>query len=130
MAGVGANGRARNLRVYAVSAFGRGLSLAHFRGKGRLGMRAARLASRVSTEAYCSPCRGATMRVDLRDRIQTLMWCGAYERETKLVFHVFISRGSTVVDVGANVGYFSVLAAALAGEAGGGPPFLGETSFF
>jgi FkbM family methyltransferase len=93
-------------------------------------MRAAQLASHISTEAYCSPCRGATLRLDLRDRIQCLMWCDAYERETKLIFQVFISRGSTVVDIGANVGYFSVLAAALAGEAGAVHAFEPDPSCF
>jgi FkbM family methyltransferase len=58
------------------------------------------------------------LRVDLRDRIQALMWCNAYEPEMKAVFHAFVRNGCVVLDVGAHVGYFSLLACGLVGEKG------------
>ena len=130
MAAANAQSSADELRVRAVTTLGRGLASTHFRGKGRIAVRAAQLVSHISREAYCSPSKGATVRVDLRDRIQSQMWADAYELETKAIFGMFISRGSTVVDVGANIGYFSVLAAALAGRAGAVHAFEADPSCF
>lgn len=101
-----------------VSVIGRALSHVEVRGKGRICGRVARSLARLSSEAYCTPLPGTSLRVDLRDRIQALMWCNAYEPEIKAVFHAFVRDGCVVLDVGAHVGYFSVLAGGLVGEKG------------
>lgn len=41
-----------------------------------------------------------------------------YERETTLFFGTWLRSGDTVIDVGANIGYFTILAAQMVGEAG------------
>src|SRR2546428_8119148 len=43
---------------------------------------------------------------------------GWYELKTTELFIKLVENGSTVVDVGANVGFFTLLAAKLAGKAG------------
>jgi FkbM family methyltransferase len=43
---------------------------------------------------------------------------GTYEREQTRLFEQHIRPGATVLDVGAHVGYYTLLAAALAGEGG------------
>jgi FkbM family methyltransferase len=43
---------------------------------------------------------------------------GTYEREQTRLFQEHIRPGATVLDVGAHVGYYTVLAAVLAGESG------------
>ena len=45
-------------------------------------------------------------------------WLGSYELNKRLAFEREITPGSVVYDIGANVGYFSLLAAALAGDPG------------
>jgi FkbM family methyltransferase len=85
----------------------------HFRGKYRLlnlvvpngGMRNARVF-------------GLQFKLDLADWIQRLIYLGAYEPlETRLVAR-FLAPGMTVVDVGANVGYYTALAASRIGSKG------------
>ena len=43
---------------------------------------------------------------------------GTYERATQLFLCKVLRRGDTFVDVGAHIGYFSMLAAAVVGESG------------
>ena len=45
-------------------------------------------------------------------------WLGTYERETQQAFRMLIGRGSVVLDVGANVGFFTLLAATRTGPTG------------
>lgn len=45
-------------------------------------------------------------------------WIGTYEREAQRVFHELIRPGAVVYDIGANVGFFTLLGARLAGDAG------------
>ena len=45
-------------------------------------------------------------------------WLGSYEITKRLAFESEIQPGSVIYDIGANVGYFSLLAAVLAGEEG------------
>jgi FkbM family methyltransferase len=60
----------------------------------------------------------ARMELDLTDPIQRNIFLGAYEpRETALV-RKWLRPGMTFVDVGANVGYFTALAASLVGPTG------------
>lgn len=46
------------------------------------------------------------------------MWAGSYERELVHLFKRVLTPGMTVLDLGANIGYFSVLAAGLVGNTG------------
>lgn len=45
-------------------------------------------------------------------------WLGSYEMNKRLAFEREIFTGAVVYDIGANVGYFSLLAAVLAGQEG------------
>jgi FkbM family methyltransferase len=45
-------------------------------------------------------------------------WLGTYERETQAVFARLVRKGDVVYDIGANVGFFTLLAAKLAGRGG------------
>lgn len=45
-------------------------------------------------------------------------WIGTYERDAQRVFHDLIRPGAVVYDVGANVGFFTLLGARLAGSEG------------
>lgn len=61
---------------------------------------------------------GFRMRLDLSEHIQRMVYLGAYERwETRQVRRL-LRPGMTFVDIGANVGYFSLLAASLVGAKG------------
>lgn len=61
---------------------------------------------------------GYQMSLDLSRGVQRDVYIGNYERaETKLV-RSFLKPGMTVLDVGANVGYYTALAAATVGEHG------------
>jgi FkbM family methyltransferase len=61
---------------------------------------------------------GARVTVSLNDRIGRMMWAGCYECELLTVLrHVLVSE-MTFVDVGAQIGYFSMAAAALVGPSG------------
>ncbi len=46
------------------------------------------------------------------------MWAGSYEPELVNLFKRALKPGMTVLDIGANIGYFSVLAAGLVGNSG------------
>lgn len=45
-------------------------------------------------------------------------WLGSYEMNKRLAFERLITPGAVIYDIGANVGYFSLLAAELAGPQG------------
>jgi FkbM family methyltransferase len=47
-----------------------------------------------------------------------LLFKGTYEQYTTALFKQLIKTGMTVVDIGANIGYFTLLAASLVGEKG------------
>ena len=86
------------------------------RGKGRL---AAAVLSRFGErEVQCHPLRGVTVFLQPDKWIEQLMWAGAYERELVNLFKKMLMPGMTVLDLGANIGYFSVLAAGLVGNSG------------
>ena len=89
-----------------------------FRGKGRLTNWMGGMASRFTPEAECHPVPGARVVVSLGDRIGRLMWTGCYERELVELLRRVLDAGMTFVDVGAQIGYFSIVAAALVGERG------------
>lgn len=62
---------------------------------------------------------GARMRCDARDYIQNrILHFGVWEPNITQIFLSHIRSGDTIVDIGANVGYYSLLASKLVGEGG------------
>lgn len=45
-------------------------------------------------------------------------WAGTYERPVQRLFEQFVAKGDVVFDIGANVGFFTLLAAKLVGPTG------------
>lgn len=85
----------------------------HFRGKLRL------LNSLVPKygERSAAIC-GYTMRLDLAEHIQRMIFLGCYEAKGTALVTAWLRPGMTVVDVGANVGYYTAMAAAGVGPSG------------
>jgi len=94
------------------------MATVQFRGKRRLTNWVGELASWFTPDADCHPVAGARVNVLLNDRIGRLMWTGCYELELVALLGQVLDPGMTFVDVGAQIGYFSVVAAALVGERG------------
>lgn len=73
---------------------------------------------------------GMTLECDVRDyRTKELLDTGIYEPLITRLFYSLIMPGATVFDVGANVGYFTLVAAGLTGQRGkvyGFEPILGN----
>ena len=61
---------------------------------------------------------GETATIDLSDRIQRLMWGAAYEPDVRKCLAALLRPGNTFVDVGAHIGFFSLLASSLVGSQG------------
>lgn len=61
--------------------------------------------------------RGRWWRPASRGKILRIL-NGTYEREQTALFQQLLRPGATVLDVGANVGYYTLLASVLAGDAG------------
>jgi len=85
------------------------------RGKGRL---ADLLFRGRETEVACHPLPGLTIRLNTKQRIERLMWAGAYERSLVGTLKLLLKPGMVFLDLGANIGYFSAIAAALVGPRG------------
>jgi FkbM family methyltransferase len=85
------------------------------RGKGRL---AELLLKSETNEVNCHPVSGLTIHLDPRQRIERLMWAGAYEPSLVRVLKSLLKPGMVFLDLGANIGYFSAIAAALLGASG------------
>jgi FkbM family methyltransferase len=85
------------------------------RGKGRL---ANLLLEGKETEVTCHPLPGLTIRLNTQERIERLMWAGAYERSLVRALKFVLKPGMVFLDLGANIGYFSAIAAALIGPTG------------
>jgi FkbM family methyltransferase len=100
----------------AINLLGRLLAPLPVRGKGRLANALAR--GFHIAEAECYPAPAVRIRLDFSDRIQRWMWAGVYERELVAILKSCLRPGMTVLDIGANIGYFSALAAALVGPEG------------
>jgi FkbM family methyltransferase len=100
----------------SLSALQKTLELLPIRGKGRL----ANIIFQAlkPEEVECHPLRDLTVFLRPGQRIERLMWGGVYERELVALFKRTLKPGMTVLDVGANVGYFSAIAAALVGSGG------------
>lgn len=85
----------------------------HFRGKLRLlGGIAPRRGERTARVF------GYDMRLDLAEAIQRWIYLGAFEPQETAVVRRWLRPGMTFVDVGANVGYFTLLAASRVGPEG------------
>jgi FkbM family methyltransferase len=98
------------------------------RGKGRVSHLIFRL--RPVEEAECHPLPNITVFVRPDKWIERLMWAGAYERELVGLFKRVLTPGMTVLDLGANVGYFAALAAGLVGNNGEVHAFEPERTCF
>lgn len=100
------------------SSLGKMMTPAQFRGKVRLTNWAGRIASWFASEVDCQPVPGARVTISLSDRIGRMMWTGCYEPELVALLRQVLDPGTTFVDVGAHIGYFSIVAAALVAEIG------------
>lgn len=86
------------------------------RGKGRL---AEQILRHAKTETLkCTPLHGLEIHLRRSQRIERLMWAGAYERTLVALLKKIVKPSMTVMDVGANIGYIAAIAAGLAGQGG------------
>lgn len=86
------------------------------RGKGRL---AEQILRRTKTESLkCHPLGGLEIHLRRSQRIERLMWAGAYERELVTLLKKIVQPQMTILDVGANIGYLAAIAARLTGPGG------------
>jgi FkbM family methyltransferase len=75
--------------------------------------------NRPGTRAMAATWFGARLRCDLTDMIaQRIFYSGVWEPDISRLLAARIRPGDRVIDIGANIGYFSLLAASLAGPAG------------
>jgi FkbM family methyltransferase len=94
-------------------------SISQFRGKTRLADLLGRLTlSFKGSRGTFLLASGETVTIDLGDRIQRLMWGGAYEPHVRRCFVALLRPGDTCVDVGAHIGFFSTIASSLVGPSG------------
>jgi len=84
-----------------------------FRGKRRLWDFITPVAGRKTAEVF-----GAALDLDLANYVDRTIYMGCYEPLNTSLFRRILSPGGVVVDVGANIGYFSLLAASLVGKTG------------
>ena len=84
-----------------------------FRGKARLLGPFAPRTGRRSARVF-----GSRVTLDLSDYIGRSIYMGSYERRETAVVSRWLRPGMTFLDVGANVGYFSLLAASRVGPSG------------
>src|SRR5438270_12223773 len=61
---------------------------------------------------------GADLELDVSNHVDSTIFIGCYEPVNTFLFKRILRRGGTAVDVGANIGYFTLLAASLVGETG------------
>jgi FkbM family methyltransferase len=84
-----------------------------FRGKARLQEWLLPRRGEVRAKVF-----GVEMDLDLSDVIQRDIYAGAYDPSETLALRQFLLPGMTVADVGANVGYYTWLAASMVGPSG------------
>ncbi len=84
-----------------------------FRGK-------VRIFTHVTPRHGIRPARlfGSRIEVDLSNFIDRMIYMGCYEPLNTYRFRTILKRGMVAVDVGANIGYFTLLAASLVGVSG------------
>jgi len=61
---------------------------------------------------------GADLELDVSNYVDRTIFMGCYEPVNTFLFKQILRPGGTAVDVGANIGYFTLLAASLVGEGG------------
>ena len=71
---------------------------------------------------------GYWMKLDFALENQLSYWLGMYERSTERALRALLSPGALFIDAGANLGYFSLLAAQLVGPEGRVVAFEAEPS--
>ena len=84
-----------------------------FRGKSRLLGALCPHAGRRDVRLF-----GATLALDLSDFMQREIYLGLFEPQETALVRSYLAPGMTVVDVGANIGYYVLLAASRVGSAG------------
>jgi FkbM family methyltransferase len=84
-----------------------------FRGKARLLHSLCSREGERQTEVF-----GYQMKLDLGDYIQRSIYLGTFEPRESAQVRQYLKPGMTFVDVGANVGYYTLLAASLVGNCG------------
>jgi FkbM family methyltransferase len=84
-----------------------------FRGKRRLWGAFTPVAGKTVTKVF-----GSNLQLDLTNYVDRTIFMGCYEPLNTSLFKRILTRGATVVDVGANIGYFTFLAASLVGKNG------------
>ncbi len=62
--------------------------------------------------------RGVKMRLYLDDHLCRMIYCDDFEAAERLFLRHFLKPGDTFVDIGANIGLFTITAARLAGPSG------------
>lgn len=85
----------------------------HFRGKGRLLDRLCPPSGAAERNLF-----GRPVSLDLGEHIQRWIFLGIYEAEPTMLVKAYLRPGMIVADVGANVGYYSLLAVSLVGANG------------
>src|SRR5438105_13181952 len=82
------------------------------------------LAKRLKSEPVVSVVGGSRMRVRTEDSIgRVLAISGIWEPNVTAAFRQYVSRGDVCVDIGAHIGYFTLLASKPVGPAGHVYPF-------
>jgi FkbM family methyltransferase len=106
-------------------------STGQFRGKTRLADFLGRLTYswRVGRGTFLL-ASGETVTVDLRDRIQRLMWGAAYEPQVRSCLAALLRPGDAFVDIGAHIGFFSMIASSLVGPRGKVYAFEANSTLF
>ena len=93
--------------------------LPSFRGKSRLASLLGRMVCVGGSRfTVCAPSPGTRMKVNLGDRIERLMWGGCYELHIRRCLQALLRPGDAFLDVGAHIGFHSVLGASLVGPLG------------
>jgi FkbM family methyltransferase len=106
-------------------------SAGQFRGKARLADLLGRLTSSwTGGRGTFSVTSGETVTIDLCDRIQRLMWGAAYEPHVRRCLAALLRPGDTFVDVGAHIGFFSLIASSLVGRGGKVYAFEADSTLF
>jgi FkbM family methyltransferase len=105
-------------------------SIGYFRGKTRLANFLGRLRCFRSALGTFPLPDGKTAVVDLGDRIQRLMWAAAYEPQIRRCLTALLRPGDTFVDVGAHIGFFSLIASSVVGPTGHVYAFEADSALF
>jgi FkbM family methyltransferase len=106
-------------------------STGHFRGKVRLADLLGRLTCVWNGGRGTFPLvQGTSVKVDLKDRVQRLMWGGAYEPHVRKCLVTILRPGDTFVDIGAHIGFFSMIASSLVGAKGKVYAFEANSNLF